>query len=425
MARWIYTLCFYLLMPLILLRLGYRALRAPAYARRLGERFGFVGAGPGAGCLWVHAVSVGETIAAQALVKTLQQRYPQRAIVLTTTTPTGSERVQALFADSVSHCYAPYDLPGSVQRFLARMQPAALIIMETELWPNTIHYCAQGGVAVLLANARLSAKSARGYQRFAALSRPMVQQLDAVAAQSPMDGERFEALGLAPQRLQVTGSIKFDISLPPALQRNAEQLRSTLTTAAAQRLVVVAASTHEGEEAMLLQALAGFSAAEVLLILVPRHPERFERVLALCQQRGLQTVRRSSGAPVNADTQVWVGDTMGELLLFCGCADIVFVGGSLVVHGGHNLLEPAAWGRAIVTGSSLYNFLNISDKLTGAGALTVVEDADELSMQLSALIKTGDRRRQMGAAALQVVAENRGALAQLLALVETVLPPST
>jgi len=419
MARWIYTFCLYLLMPLILLRLLYRALRAPSYSRRIGERFGLLKTKPKPGCLWVHAVSVGEAIAAAALVKQLQQRYPDKDIIVTTMTPTGSERVQALFGDSVVHCYAPYDLPGSIKRFLVRVQPAALIIMETELWPNTIHYCGQDGVAVLLANARLSAKSAKGYQRLSALSSSMLGQLDAVAAQSPMDGERFTRLGLPPQRLQVTGSIKFDISLSEPLQRSAEQLRLLLT--AGERLVVLAASTHEGEEAMLLDALEGVIGAEVLLILVPRHPERFDRVVSLCQQRGIATQRRSSGEPVSADTQVWVGDTMGEVLLFCGSADIVFVGGSLVVHGGHNLLEPAAWGRAIVTGNSVYNFLDISDKLRGAGGLAVVENVEELSQQLRLLIEEGPRRRQMGAAALQVVTQNRGALDRLLAMIEALL----
>ncbi len=416
-----YTLLLYLLLPLILLRLWWRGRLAPAYRRRVGERFGFFTAPPLRAPIWVHAVSVGETIAAAPLIDALRCRYPERDIVVTTMTPTGSERVRALFGDRVFHVYAPYDLPDALARFLGRVRPALALIVETELWPNTVAACAARSIPTLLVNARLSARSARGYARVAALTRPMLQALTGVVAQNAVDGDRFVALGLPRSRLAVSGSIKFDIALSTALRDSAaaERIWLGLDT----RPVWIAASTHDGEDELLLAAHAELRRhhPDLVLLLVPRHPERFDAVAARVAQCGLSLVRRSSGSAVSADTAVLLGDTMGELLLLLGCADLAFVGGSLVARGGHNMLEPAAWGLPIVTGDSDFNFGEISALLQQAGALVKVADAAALTAALSVLLDDAGERQRRGAAAQRVVAENRGALARLLDVVERTL----
>lgn len=420
MARWFYTLFFYLLTPLVILRLCYRSLKAPAYRQRMAERFGLF-SGPSVGAsIWVHSVSVGETIAAAPLIKQLQQRYPDTPLVVTTMTPTGSVRVKALFGDSVLHVYAPYDLPGAILRFIRHFNPQLLVIMETELWPNTIHYSHKRAVPVIVANARLSAKSAAGYRRFAALTQSMLAQLTKVVAQSQADAERFLSLGLGSEQVTVSGSIKFDISLADELKAKAQALKAQWSNNG-QRLVWLAASTHEGEDEIILEAfkqlLANSAAdkAEPLLVLVPRHPERFQRVGRLSQQMGFNTAQRSQVANPPVDCQVFIGDTMGELLLFFGCADIAFVGGSLVDNGGHNMLEAAVWGLPIITGQSDYNFLEISGLLQQQGALRKVADSTELAQCLEQLRVSPEARAQMGEPALQVMADNRGALDRLLA----------
>lgn len=441
MPRRLYTLFFYLLMPLILLRLIYRAIRAPAYGQRIGERFGLFSAPSFNRCIWVHAVSMGETIAAVPLIRRLQKTYPDCEIVVTTMTPTGSERVTALLGKEVFHVYAPYDTPGSVKRFLSRIRPNLLIIMETELWPNTIHYCRENSIPVVLANARLSQRSAKGYRRVSSLSRRMLEDMSCIAAQYAADGKRFVALGLPPENLTVTGSIKFDIDIPAELIVQARQLKTQWRQVGSGnagsaksnddkslgrgsennvRLIFIAASTHEGEEGLILSAFKKvlvqrqFGASpEPLLILVPRHPERFSRVVAMSEQLDFETLRRSSGEPVSESTQVMVGDTMGELLLLYGCADIAFVGGSLVDNGGHNMLEAAAWSLPIMSGNSMHNFYDISQKFQQAGALKVVNGEDELVEQLQTLLTDSAQRQQMGRSALEVVQQNRGALKRL------------
>jgi 3-deoxy-D-manno-octulosonic-acid transferase len=417
MARIFYTIFFYLMMPIILLRLLYRSIKAPAYAKRVLERFGLFTKPLLSDCIWVHAVSVGEVIAAAPMIKRLQQQYPQRSVMVTTMTPTGSERVQAMFGDAVFHVYAPYDLPGSIQRFLTRTSPQLLLIIETELWPNTIHYCHQGEIPTVLVNARLSARSAKGYQKFSALTSPMLQQLSLVVAQYQADGDRFAALGLPSDRLQVNGSIKFDINLPVALVEQAKLLKREWTDSG-QRKVLIAASTHDGEDEILLRAFVQVLEVNpsLLLILVPRHPERFNKVAGLCEEAELQTVRRSSGVAVDHQTQVLLADTMGELLLLLGCSDISFIGGSLVANGGHNMLEAAVWGLPIITGPSDFNFLDISAKLQQAGALQVVNDAEQLAALWQSLLLEDDLAETMGAASKTVIEANRGALDRLLVL---------
>lgn len=417
MALRFYTFLYYLIFPLVLLRLFYRGFKSPNYRRRIAERIGIFRVPSLQNVIWVHSVSVGETIAAAPVVTKLLEQYPNRSIVMTTMTPTGSERVRALLGNSVFHVYAPYDLPGAVNRFLKKINPSLLIIMETELWPNTIHYCRQRSIPVLLANARLSAKSAKGYQKFAVLSRPMLQDLSKVIAQNSADANRFKVLGLPQEKLVVSGSIKFDISLDAELKEQARCLKRQWGVG---RLVWIAASTHAGEDEILLQAFAELEqqCPQLLLVLVPRHPERFNQVANLVRQKGFRCQTRSSGQAPAADTQVVVGDTMGELLLLYGVADIAFVGGSLVPNGGHNMLEPAAWGLPVITGPSDFNFLVISALLQQQGGLVKVADGRAMVEQLSAWMVSKDERESAGNAAAKVVADNRGALNRLMQEIE-------
>ncbi|WP_342243625.1 lipid IV(A) 3-deoxy-D-manno-octulosonic acid transferase [Pseudomonas sp. OTU5201] len=414
MNRTLYTLLFHLGLPLVAVRLAWRAWRAPAYARRIGERFalGLPTIKPGG--IWVHAVSVGESIAAAPMVRALLERYPDLPITVTCMTPTGSERIRALFGDRVQHCYLPYDLPWAAARFLDRVRPKLAVIMETELWPNHIHQCARRGVPVVLANARLSERSARGYARFGKLTSPMLAELSWIAVQTEAEAARFRALGARPECVGVTGSIKYDLRIDPALLQRAGELRSLW--GAEVRPVWIAASTHAGEDEVVLAAHKTLLAQrpDALLILVPRHPERFGPVFELCRREGLATVRRSSGALVAQTDSVLVGDTMGELLFLYALADIAFVGGSLVPNGGHNLLEPAALGKPVLSGPHLFNFLEIAAQLRDAGALAEVADAYQLAAQVGELwIDTG-RAEAMREAGLGVLRANQGALERLL-----------
>jgi len=426
-VRWLYSLLLYVLTPLILLRLWWRGRKAPAYRKRIAERFGFFDAPVSAGGIWVHAVSVGETIAAAPMIRALLARYPQRTITVTTMTPTGSERVRVLFADAIAsgcvfHVYAPYDMPSAIGRFLRRVKPALLIVVETELWPNTIHGCATRGIPVLVANARLSEKSARGYARLGGITQSMLRDIAIVAAQNAQDGERFVALGLPRERLQVTGSVKFDLTIDAALQARAQQLRDVIGA----RPVWIAASTHAGEDEILLAAQRDVLKRnpDALLILVPRHPERFNTVANLIAAAGLSMQRRSDGAAVQADTQVLLGDTMGELLMLFGAADVAFVGGSLIERGGHNTLEPAAWGLPIITGASDFNFREISELLQVAGALCKRCDARAIAAEIGQLFAGAELRSRRGQAALTVVEKNRGALQKLLHEIALIIPPA-
>jgi len=429
MARALYSLVFYILMPLVLLRLLWRARLAPAYRQRWTERFGCVEKRGAAPAIWVHAVSVGETLAALPMMRELLQRYPAHQLIVTTTTPTGSERVRTALASELSsgrvlHCYAPYDLPCAVAPFLKRMAPQLAIIMETELWPNTIAACHKRAIPVVLANARLSARSARGYQRISGLAKPMLQNLSLVAAQHKDDAERFLGLGLKPDQLQVTGNIKFDLNLDQTLKNNAQTIRQRWQRAG-ERTVLLAASTHQGEDEQLLAAFkrAVEQQPNLLLVLVPRHPERFDSVTRLVKNQNYTVQRHSEGGNIAADTQVLVGDTMGELMAMLGASDMCFMGGTLVENGGHNFIEPAAWGLPQLSGPSLFNFSEVSRLLVDANALIVVDDANELSQQLMALCVDKKRCDEMGQAGLAVALENRGALVRLLAAVDEYLLP--
>lgn len=415
MNRTLYTLLFHLALPLVVVRLFWRARKAPAYSKRIGERFaiGLPEFQPHG--IWVHAVSVGESIAAAPMIRALKDRYPYLPITVTCMTPTGSERIKALFGDTVQHCYLPYDLPWAASRFLQRLQPKLAVVMETELWPNHIHQCARRGIPVALANARLSERSARGYARFARLTAPMLAELSLVAVQTEAEATRFRQLGARDACVEVTGSIKFDLSVDPALPEQAAQLRQQW--GATMRPIWIGASTHTGEDEILLAAHRQLLSAypDALLILVPRHPERFGSVYELCRKQDFATVRRSLGEPPQAQTQVLLGDTMGELLFLFALADVAFVGGSLVPTGGHNLLEPAALGKPVLTGPHLFNFLDIAAQLRDADALKEVDSAPALAAAIEALWTDPASVEQARAAGSRVLRNNQGALERLLA----------
>lgn len=428
MTRWLYTLLLRLLLPAVFLRLWLRGRQAPAYRLRWRERLGLAprvlpGAQPPEAVqpppgrpLWIHAVSVGETLAAQPLVHALRLQHPTLPLLITTMTPTGSERVRALWGDTVHHVYAPYDLPGAVARFVARWQPRALVVMETELWPNTLAHARAIGLPVMLANARLSERSARGYGRLGRLTRELMANLSVVAAQDAATAERFVALGVPAARVQLTGSLKFDISISEAVLDAAADCQRRWQLGA--RPVWVAASTHAGEDEPVLAAHRRLLAThpDALLILVPRHPERFDSVAELVRAQGFTLVRRSSGERVDGRCQVMLGDTMGELLIWLGLAQAAFVGGSLVATGGHNALEPLALGVPTLTGPHYFNFQAINDELLTAEALAVVADAESLAAAVATLVDDQALALARRDAGLRVLAANRGAVARQLGL---------
>ncbi|MDJ0739530.1 MAG: lipid IV(A) 3-deoxy-D-manno-octulosonic acid transferase [Gammaproteobacteria bacterium] len=412
--RRLYTLLLYLLLPLVLLRLLWRSLKAPAYRRRWAERFGIFAAPRGWGGIWVHAVSVGEVQAVLPLIRRLRDDNPALALTVTTTTPTGSARVVEQLGDQVFHVYLPYDLPAALSAFLRRVRPRVLLMVETEVWPNLLHACRRHGVYTLLANARLSDKSARRYARLGSFTRQTFANIDCIAAQAEADAVRFRDLGVAAERVIVTGSIKFDMRIPASLEERVEVLRRDWGG----RPVWVAGSTHEGEDELVLFAhhtvLARFPNA--LLILVPRHPERFERVAGLCKRERLRFARRSRPGDYGEQTQVFLGDTMGELPVLLGSADVAFIGGSLVPTGGHNMLEAAAQGVAVCFGPHVFNFSTISQLLIDEGAAAQVDSDKALGDQVTRWFADASLRAEAGENGRRVVAQNRGALERLLAL---------
>ncbi len=416
--RHLYSLLLFLYFPFVFARLAVRGFADRGYWARWEERMGYVSL-PETGTprIWIHAVSVGETQAAVPLVNRLVQRYPQVRVLVTTTTPTGAARVRALFGETVEHAYVPYDLPGSVRRFLDRARPVLAVFMETELWPNTFFHCARRSIPVIVANARLSERSARGYSRLGKLVRPMLAGVTRIAAQAPEDSARFVALGVDPARVNVTGSVKFDITLPASLKEQAQVLRRRWGV---DRNVWIAASTHEGEDESVLDAFEQVLARlpGSLLVLVPRHPERFARAAALARRRGLRTTLRSQCAEDCKDTDIYVGDTMGELPLFYAASDVAFVGGSLVSSGGHNMLEPAALGVPVIMGPHVFNFAAISRLLLEMGAARQIHDAASLATAVIELLSDANLRHGMGENGRRMVQENRGALNRLMQVVE-------
>lgn len=441
--RRLYTLLLVLLFPLVLMRLALRGFRNRDYWRRIPERFGFVAEPDGAPLIWLHAVSVGEARAAVPLVKRLAEEYIHHRFLITTMTPTGSATVRQTLGERVVHCYVPYDYPWSVRRFLDCTRPVLAVIMETELWPNLFHECRARGIPLLVANVRLSERSARRYRRVSSLVRATLGQVSRFGVQNEADAARLRALGAVPGRVAVTGSIKFELSLPASLIESAEVLRRTW---GADRPVWLAASTHDGEDEPLLQAYAELRRqarfAHALLVLVPRHPERFAAVSRLCRKQGFNTAQRSDvqeaqvprarrDAPPRAavasgvldpSVEVLVGDTMGELQLFYAAADVAFIGGSLVATGGHNLLEAAAVGKPVVFGPHMFNFAEIAAMALERGAGVQVRTTAELAPAIGDFLGNANRRFGAGEAGRKMVEENRGALVRTVKLIEELLP---
>ncbi|MGM0434622.1 MAG: lipid IV(A) 3-deoxy-D-manno-octulosonic acid transferase [Pseudomonadota bacterium] len=412
MARWLYSLLLTLLLPGILAFLWYRGLKDRRYRERWPERLGYGPVSEASGMLWIHAASVGEVIAATPMVRALREQAPDRSILITTMTPTGAERVRAAFGDQVTHAYIPLDLPWMVNAFIRRVKPAGLVIMETEVWPNLVHACARRGIPVTLANARLSGKSASGYARVAPLTLPAFRSLDWIAAQSDADAQRFRAMGVRSQQLSVTGSIKYDLDIPEAVRAEAAALRASFGEG---RPVWIAASTHDGEDDPILAAHRRLLERypQALLVLVPRHPERFDAVARLAQQQNLTLARRAA-ADDPSTSQVYLADTMGELLMLFGSADIAFIGGSLIERGGHNPLEAAAWSLPVLSGPHVFNFASVFERLADEEAVRFVDGTDALALALEELMRDGVEREALGRHGRAVVDANQGAVARLV-----------
>ena len=413
MARFFYSILYLTLTPVFLLSFLLLSRKNPQWRKRLAERFGRVPHHPPAGGIWLHAASVGEVQACVPLVKVLQEQRPKPPIIITTFTPTGSEQVRKIFGDGVYHMYIPLDITWVLRRFLNKIRPNVLVLIERELWPNMLAVCEAQQVAVLLANARLSEKSLRSYQKFSALVQPMLKRLSVVAVQNPVDGQRYLELGLAANKLEVTGSMKFDIELAAGLEQEGQALRAQW---GASRTVLALASSHEDEDERLLDLYPELQAQcpSLLLLLVPRHPERFDAVVNAAHARRLKVQRRSAGA-ANNSTQVYVADTLGEMLKVLSAADLVLMGGSLIERGGHNPIEPAALGKPVLIGPHYFNFSEIVDGLVTAGATQVVSDQNEaLAATLTELLNNPAERERMGQAGLAVVAKNRGAVKALV-----------
>jgi 3-deoxy-D-manno-octulosonic-acid transferase len=424
--RFLYLLAVYLAAPIISAMFLWRGLRDRSYWHNFSERFGF-GARLAPNGVWLHAVSVGEVQACAPLVSALYQRHPGVPLTVTTLTPTGAARARALFGNLAQVRYIPFDLPGAARRFFARVQPRLAVIFETELWPNLYRECGRRRVPLVLASARISARSVGRYQRLGALFRDTLSQAVVVAAQGEGDAERFRALGAAPASTHVTGNLKFDFELPPDIAPRGARLRAQYARG---RPLWVAGSTHGGaEEQAVLAAHERVRAThpQALLVLAPRHPPRFDEVAKSLSQAGVSFERRSQAAAGAADDtgaqecQVVLLDSLGELLDFYAAADVAFVGGSLVPIGGHNLLEPAALGVPILTGPNNFNSAQIARLLIERGAAEVVRDAAQLGARVNALLADAGERARIGAAGRAAVDGNRGALAKLLGLIEPLL----
>jgi len=424
MLRFVYAILTYLITPLLLVHLYWRSLGNPGYRRRIPERFGHLNRRISRPSIWVHAVSVGEVMAAAELVRALQARYPDRALVLTTMTPTGSERAQELFGDSVVHSYVPYDLAWAVRRFFDRLKPELVIIVETEIWPNLFRECGLRKIPLVIASARVSPRSVARYRRVVSLFSETLSHGIVIAAQSQTDAERFASLGANPTRIHVTGNIKFDFRVQPEVERQGVAFRAEQARV---RPVWIAASTHSDEEQVVLAAHAEVLRAlpDALLLLVPRHPERFQLVASLIDKSGLNHVSRSSGEISTTDTQVFLGDSMGELMMLYAASDVAFVGGSLVPIGGHNLLEPAALGLPVLTGPNNYNAPDIAKLLIEDGSTQVIRDAGELATHVVALLRDRGDRERRGSAGRRVVENNRGTLERVLKLIQPLLTPAS
>ncbi|MEO6104515.1 MAG: lipid IV(A) 3-deoxy-D-manno-octulosonic acid transferase [Pseudoxanthomonas sp.] len=418
--RGLYSAVLYVLTPVTVYHLIWRGFRFREYFQRWNERYASYPKPAAQVDVWLHAVSVGEVNAAAPVVDALRKAHPQWRWLVTTITPTGSARVRALWGHDVDHVYIPYDLPGAVSRFLAHYRPRLALVMETELWPNLLFGCRDRGIPAYILNARLSARSLRGYQVLAPLIARVVRSPRRIGAQSLADGKRFVALGALRVNVIDTGNLKFDIALPDGLDDFVQSFRDNVGS----RLAWIAASTHEGEEAAVIAIHRRLRERwpDLLLLWAPRHPERFSRVAEQAQAAGWKVDTRARSVWPGHDDDVFVIDTMGELMAFYACAEVAFVGGSLQPVGGHNLLEPAAVGTAMVTGPHLHNFAEISRRLKEAGALLVRDDAQGVALALQGLLQDAPARAAMADAGRLLVEAGRGALRRTLEMIAADLP---
>jgi len=420
MMRLVYSLLWLFVAPLAVLRLAWRSRKQPGYLENIAERFGRYGAGRAAEpVLWIHAVSVGETRAAAPLVAELRARHPGRRILLTHMTPTGRATGREIFGETVERAWLPYDAGFAVRRFLDHYRPTMGIVMETEIWPRLLDEAARRGIPVLLANGRMSERSARRYERVPSLTRWAMGNLAGVAAQTDDDAKRFARLGA--REPVVMGNVKFDVEVPASMLELAAQLRARI----GKRPTWLAASTREGEEALLLEAFVQCGAApDVLLVIVPRHPQRFDEGAKLASSRGLGVARRSEGSGIPAEARVLVGDSMGEMLAYCAAADVVAMGGSFLEYGGQNLIEACAVGRPVIVGPSTYNFEEAARGAVKAGAALRVADAREAMQAALALTADPARREEMGRKAAGFVARHRGAVTRLAEWIDAKAAPA-
>jgi 3-deoxy-D-manno-octulosonic-acid transferase len=420
--QFLYTIIFYLLLPFILLRLWIKNRKTPNGLQFWYERLGYGLRPLSPGGIWVHAVSVGESMTAIPLIKLLQQRYPTIPITVTNETITGAERIRAELGNSVTQLYFPYDLPLVLRKFFKTLQPKLLILLETELWPNLLAACQLYQVPVALVNARLSERSAKSYRRILPVIRKMLKSIDVIAAQFQADADRFIALGFPAEKIQVTGSLKFDLALPLQLSEQAQRWRKIWGE---NRLVWIAASTHPGEEELILKAFTEVRRAfpDLLLVSIPRHVDRVPQLEQLySSQAAYKIVKRSDhNESEMSAVDVFIGDTMGELLIFYAAADLAFVGGSLVEKGGQNPLEPAAVGLPILTGPYTYNFAAITEQLKQRNVEIQVNNAAELAEQVIALLSDPARRRQKADEAKKFVTENKGSVLKQMQLIDSLL----
>jgi 3-deoxy-D-manno-octulosonic-acid transferase len=413
--RHAYTLLLWLLLPYALLHLLWRARRQPEYLRHIGERFGRYSIRSDKPIIWLHTVSVGETRAAATLVQELRARYPQHQILLTHTTPTGRAASEQLYGDDVLRVYLPYDYPFAVRSFLRHFRPQVGVLLETEVWFNLIHACQRTKTPLVLLNARLSERSARKYARYPRLTHDGLHALTLIAAQTEDDALRLSSL--SGHSVPVMGNLKFDIDPPPEQLELGRRLRECFGMA---RPVFLAASTREGEEVLLLDALKSAAVDNLLTVIVPRHPQRFDEVASLIAQRGLRMQRRSAGETIAADTQMVLGDSMGEMFAYYAACDVAFIGGSLLPLGGQNLIEACAVAKPVIVGPHTFNFAQATEQALACGAALRVLDADELALQLNSLLLDAHRMKHMGQNGERFVSDNRGATERAADMIDSV-----
>ncbi|CAH8208936.1 lipid IV(A) 3-deoxy-D-manno-octulosonic acid transferase [Vibrio aestuarianus] len=419
LIRWLYTLLLTIVSPFLMWKVYRKQDGKPSVGYRWKEHFGFTppietDKSP----IWIHAVSVGETLAVSPLIKTLKSQYPNQPIVITTTTPTGAEQAAKL-RGIAEHRYMPFDFSFAVRAFIKRIKPSQMLIMETELWPNTLHTVSKAGIPITVINARLSERSCRRYAKFQPIFNLLASNLTRVLCQYPDDAQRFIRLGLPADKVTVTGSMKFDINIDKQTIEKGQQLRHQLGK---ERPIWIAASTHQGEDEQVLAAHAKvlLKHSNALLILVPRHPERFNAVFELCKTQFISVRRTETEAELDPEVQVYLGDTMGEMLVLMGAADICFMGGSLLGDkvGGHNMLEPAALGKPVLTGPSYYNFTDITEQLIKADGLEVVTTAKAISKSISQAFNDKNVLHSKSQSARLVIDKNRGSLANTISAIE-------